>query len=438
VRLGRGASGNTSRTAGRRIGGPAVATVEHAAPRAAAATELLYRRHAQRVWRYCLSCLRRPADAEDALQQTFLQAHRALGRGVEPVSEAAWLLTIARNVCLTRADAHRRRDRVELTEDPLLLDELLWAEDADEGVSAEVQAAFARLPERQRQALFLREWQECSYAEIAAALGTSESAVETLLFRARRTLAQELGGSRRRIGGLAGLLGWLRTAVGTTASKLAIGAAVVAATAAGTEVALSPHAKHASLVRHSPVTMRVRSLARPSVSHTIATHVRHRPLQRQVAATTVSPVQNMRGGTPPPPAPTAPIAAAPGVSAALAPAAASAPAGAAPAPRPTQPTATSTPPATTIGTTTTTATTTVASTTSAVANTATTATGAVSSAVDSAAQTVSSAAPATAPVVNTAAQTVDTAAQTVNTAAQTVDNTVQSTSTTVSNLLPAH
>ena len=423
MRLGGCANGNTSRTAGRRIGGQAVATVEHAAPRAADATELLYRRHAQRVWRYCLSCLRRPADAEDALQQTFLQAHRALGRGVEPVSETAWLLTIARNVCLTRADAHRRRDRAEVTEDPLLLDELLWAEDADEGVSAEVQAAFARLPERQRQALFLREWQECSYAEIAAALGTSESAVETLLFRARRTLAQELGGSRRRIGDLAGLLGWLRMALGTTATKVAIGAAVVAATAVGTEVALSPHASHASVVRHAPVTTPAPTLAGPSVAHTSVTHVRHRPLQRRAAAKGSSPMRRVRSGTPPPPAPTAPAAAAPGVSAAPAPAAPSAPVHAEPSSQSTQPTAASAPPAPT-GTTavTTTTTTAVASTTSAVANTVTTATGAVSSAVDSAAQTVSSTAPAAAPVVTTAAQTVD--------------NTVQSAGTTVSNLLP--
>jgi RNA polymerase sigma-70 factor, ECF subfamily len=122
-----------------------------------------------------------------------LQAHRALRGGVEPVSEAGWLLAIARNVCLTGVDASRRRNRTEVNQDVQQLDQIACAEDADEAISAEVQAAFAELPGRQGQALFLREWRGCSYAEIAEALGTSESAVETLLFRARRTLERALG-----------------------------------------------------------------------------------------------------------------------------------------------------------------------------------------------------------------------------------------------------
>jgi len=81
-----------------------------------------------------------------------------------------------------------------VSQDPQRLDEIAWAEDADDAISAEVQAAFAELPERQREALFLREWHGCSYAEIAEALGTSESAVETLLFRARRSATGLLGG----------------------------------------------------------------------------------------------------------------------------------------------------------------------------------------------------------------------------------------------------
>jgi RNA polymerase sigma factor (sigma-70 family) len=207
-------NGNTSIVAVRRVGGPTIATAEHAAPRAVVATEALYRRHSQRVWRYCLRSLRRPADAEDAVQQTFLQAHRALQGGVEPLSEADWLLTIARNICVTRADASRRRDRTEVTQDAQLLDEIAGAEDANDAISAEVQAAFAVLPERQRQALFLREWQGCSYAEIAEALGTSESAVETLLFRARRTLVRTLDGPRRPAGDAVGLTGWMRLGFG--------------------------------------------------------------------------------------------------------------------------------------------------------------------------------------------------------------------------------
>jgi len=229
-----------------------MATVEHVDRTigSAAATELLYRRHGSRVLRYCLRCLRGPADAEDALQQTFLQAHRALGRGVEPVAEATWLLTIARNVCLTRVDARRRRARVEFAEDPSVLAENAAADDAPPELSAEIVEALARLPERQRQVLFLRAWQELSYAEIAEALGTTESAVETLLFRGRNALAAQLGAPRRRRRGLdlAGLLGgWGRSLSGVAVPKVvAGGVALVAVAAAGVATTNGTH-RH---VRH--------------------------------------------------------------------------------------------------------------------------------------------------------------------------------------------
>ena len=213
-----------------------MATVEHVDRTlgSAAATELLYRRHGSRVLRYCLRCLRQPADAEDALQQTFLQAHRALGRGVEPVAEATWLLTIARNVCLTRVDALRRRARVEFAEDPSVL-AAMPAPTTPPELSPEIVEALARLPERQRQVLFLREWQGLSYAEIAEALGTTESAVETLLFRGRNALAVQLGAPRRRRRGFdlaAFLSGWARPFAGIAGPKLAAGAAAVVAVAA--------------------------------------------------------------------------------------------------------------------------------------------------------------------------------------------------------------
>lgn len=261
-----------------------MATVEHVDRTlgSAAATELLYRRHASRVLRYCLRCLRRPADAEDAVQQTFLQAHRALGRGVEPVAEATWLLTIARNVCLTRVDALRRRARVEFAEDPSVLAASIGAEDAPPELSAEIVDALSRLPERQRLVLFLREWQELSYAEIAVALETTESAVETLLFRARKALAVQLGLQKRRRRGfdLGVLLGWGRGISGVAIPKLATGlAAVVAVAAAG--VATSGSAPRqvrpvpVAAVAASPAPVRahaVRPAARP---HTRAASTSH-------------------------------------------------------------------------------------------------------------------------------------------------------------------
>ena len=66
-----------------------------------------------RVFGYCLSRLGRREDAEDAVQTTFLHAVRGLRRGVVPATEIAWLLGIARNVCLTRWESVGRRSRLE-------------------------------------------------------------------------------------------------------------------------------------------------------------------------------------------------------------------------------------------------------------------------------------------------------------------------------------
>src|SRR5205085_6601963 len=59
--------------------------------------------------------------------------------------------------------------------------------------------ALAEMPETQRHALLLREWQGLSYREIAAELEVSQSAVETLIFRARRSLARRLEAPRERL-----------------------------------------------------------------------------------------------------------------------------------------------------------------------------------------------------------------------------------------------
>ena len=86
------------------------------------AAAALYQRHSGRVFGYCLSRLGRREDAEDAVQTTFLHAVRGLRRGVVPATEIAWLLGIARNVCLKRWESVGRRSRIESPCDPVELD----------------------------------------------------------------------------------------------------------------------------------------------------------------------------------------------------------------------------------------------------------------------------------------------------------------------------
>src|SRR5687768_8383252 len=59
----------------------------------------LFEEYSERIYGFCLRFLRSPTEAEDAVQTTFLYAHRALQRGVVPEAEYPWLHAIARNVC---------------------------------------------------------------------------------------------------------------------------------------------------------------------------------------------------------------------------------------------------------------------------------------------------------------------------------------------------
>ena len=149
----------------------------------------LYRAHVGEVYRYAFAVLGNHADAEDVTQTTFLNAYRALEQGVRPRKPSNWLLTIASNGIKQRFRQEQSRPRqVEL--DDQIADGV--TED-DEGPSVgELLTALSKIPPQQRQAIVLREFEGRSYGEIAEILGVTTSALETLLFRARRSLAEEL------------------------------------------------------------------------------------------------------------------------------------------------------------------------------------------------------------------------------------------------------
>jgi len=201
------------------------------------ATRLLYERHSSRIFGFCLSRLGSREEAEDAVQTTFLNAQRGLGRGVVPDYELAWLFKIAQNVCHNRHQSAQRRGRVEATQDLDALQDVLATPERGNAVSlADLTRALSAVPERQRRALLLREFQGLSYEEISVELGVSVAAVETLIFRARRSVAAELGrvGTKQsRRGAVASILelfGWFFRG-GAAPIKLAVAAATVATTA---------------------------------------------------------------------------------------------------------------------------------------------------------------------------------------------------------------
>jgi RNA polymerase sigma-70 factor (ECF subfamily) len=251
-----------------------------------ARTEILHERYARPIFRYCLRHLRSREEAEDAAQIVFLNAHRSLERGIEPRSEQAWLFKIAEHVVLYRRRTIARRARVEFPVDIDSLADVVEAP-AQNGDSTllRLPEALARIPEAERKAIVLREWHGLSYREVAAELGVSTSAAETLIFRGRRRLAEELRAlepkrRRSRLGFFSGLtsLKWLLgggTSVKTVAGVTSV--AVIAAvpvthvlreglTARATVALPSAAAPTTDLPAHAPMYIAPRAAAHRRVA----------------------------------------------------------------------------------------------------------------------------------------------------------------------------
>jgi RNA polymerase sigma factor (sigma-70 family) len=161
-------------------------------PRSDRAFERLYRRHVGDVYRYALAVMRNPADAEDVTQTTFLNAYRAyVEKGNRPEKPQNWLIAIAHNVCRQRFRQSARRPAEVSFEDDIA-DSI---PDEEAPSAADIRRALGHLAFNQRAALVMRELEGRSYAEIAEILELSTSAVETLIFRARRALREQLEGS---------------------------------------------------------------------------------------------------------------------------------------------------------------------------------------------------------------------------------------------------
>src|SRR5947199_1432947 len=161
-------------------------------PRSDRAFERMYRRHVGDVYRYALAVMRNPADAEDVTQTTFMNAYRAYAeKGDRPEKPQNWLIAIAHNVCRQRfRQSARRPSEVSFEDD--IADTVV---DDETPTGEDIRRALGHLAFNQRAALVMRELEGRSYAEIAGILEISTSAVETLIFRARRALREQLDGS---------------------------------------------------------------------------------------------------------------------------------------------------------------------------------------------------------------------------------------------------
>lgn len=159
------------------------------------------------VYNLCYRMLGDAGEAEDATQEAFLRAFLNLRRYDTQRSFKTWLMSIASNHCIDRW-RKRRMQLVSLDDEPTAAALALSSSDPlpeQAALSAEqsemLQSLLMKLEESYRLPLILRYWYDYSYAEIAQLMDTTESAIKSRLFRARRTLADLLSDRDARANG---------------------------------------------------------------------------------------------------------------------------------------------------------------------------------------------------------------------------------------------
>jgi RNA polymerase sigma-70 factor (ECF subfamily) len=157
------------------------------------AFETLYHRHKDAVFGYCFRMLRHRNSSEDVVQDTFIKVLNASGTLRDAESFLPWLYRIARNHALMSLRV-RRTETLEAAE-TVPADEDPFDSAVAHERSATLQEHLEALRPEYREALLLREYQQLSYAEIAHTTDSTESAVKSRIFKARRALAKRLRAS---------------------------------------------------------------------------------------------------------------------------------------------------------------------------------------------------------------------------------------------------
>jgi RNA polymerase sigma-70 factor (ECF subfamily) len=165
------------------------------------AFEELHRRYVASIYRLVRRKLGDALLAEDIAQETFMKALRMMDRVDDSFNFGGWVHTVARNLCfdeLRRRQRDLRADSGDDDDTDLLAGlpstargfDPVQVQESNE-LRRQVWAVAQRLPEKYRLVLTLRELQDLSYRQIARSLKMSESAVETLLYRARLRFKEE-------------------------------------------------------------------------------------------------------------------------------------------------------------------------------------------------------------------------------------------------------
>lgn len=150
-------------------------------------------RYQDRLGRYALRMLGEPADAEDALQDTFVRAYRSLGRCDPPSGFGPWVYGILVNRCRTHAARRARRQQTVVLNEVAMATASVPSHETRSALRETIAWALERLPADQREAFLLRHVEDLDYDTMEQVTGVRASALRMRVFRARDELRKLLG-----------------------------------------------------------------------------------------------------------------------------------------------------------------------------------------------------------------------------------------------------
>lgn len=158
-----------------------------------AAFDELMRRYKRPVVNFVFRMLGNAEDADEVAQDVFVRVYQNLGTYRAQTKFSTWLFAVARNAAIDRIRWRARHPAESLESVPEISAAVGTAEEVNaREIGEKIAAAVAQLPEEQRTALVLAEYQGMSYAEIAGVMRCSEKSVEARLYRAKQALRERL------------------------------------------------------------------------------------------------------------------------------------------------------------------------------------------------------------------------------------------------------
>jgi RNA polymerase sigma-70 factor (ECF subfamily) len=161
-------------------------------PTTSAGFSEVYGTHSRPLYATALRMLRRPEEAEDAVQETFLTLYRKAPE-LDDSRLGAWLHRVLANECIDRMRRGKRWRTTGVDED------LSPAPPPQDGPNLDLERAVSRLPERARLVFLLHDVEGFKHREMAGMLDLSEGTTKSQLFRARKMLREFMGQTPRGV-----------------------------------------------------------------------------------------------------------------------------------------------------------------------------------------------------------------------------------------------